>query len=178
MIGIPGNNYLTTSGEMRQYSDTVRKDARRATGKKTGWQVAELWDKHHEIARRLVLGQSNVEIAEELRVSAQQVSNVRNSPPVKEKIEILRAVRDAGTVNLANEIADLAPVALQRIKEALQTGTVIGKDLSASGILREANNLLDREMGRATQRIDTRNIHGHFTLEDIERIKAKAEELK
>lgn len=184
------NTVVNASGEtvvysypLERYTQPDRKDGRRRSGivegevKKRGWQVAEMWDKHHEIARRIVLGQSNVEIAEALHVGAQQVSNVRNSPVVQDKLTIMRAARDAGTIDLAKEIADLAPIALQRVREALETGQVLGRELSGSSIMKEANNLMDREIGKPTQRIDTRNVHGHFTMEDIERIKERAREL-
>jgi hypothetical protein len=171
---------VTYSYPSDRYLNPERKDGRKVTsgdGKKRGWQVAEMWDKHHEIARRVVLGQNNQEISEALGVCAQQISNVRNSPVVKDKITVMRAARDAGTIELAKEIADLAPLAIQRVREAIESGTVLGKEVSATGILKEANGLIDREIGKPTQRIDSRNVHGHFTMEDIERIKEKAKEL-
>ena len=159
-----------------RYEDSKRKDGRKV-GERKGWQVAQMWESHHEIARRLILGQSNEEIAIDLNCTAQTVSNVRNSPVVQEKLAIMSAARDAGTLELAKEIADLAPLALQRVKEAIENGTVLGKELSGSIILKEANGLLDREIGKPTQRIDTRGLHGVFTLADIERIKERAREL-
>jgi hypothetical protein len=167
---------VTYSYPKEHYTNPDRGDGRRVE-KKKGWQVAEMWDRHHEIARRVVLGQNNQEISEALGVCAQQISNVRNSPVVKDKITVMRAARDAGTIELAKEIADLAPLAIQRVREAIESGTVLGKEVSAIGILKEANGLIDREIGKPTQRIDSRNVHGHFTLEDIERIKEKAKEL-
>jgi len=167
-----------------KYSDPNRVDQRfasthgRVRGEgKNSFVIAQMWENHHEIARRLLLGQKNVEVAAALNCSAQIVSDVKNSPVVKEKLALMRAARDAGTINLAREIADLAPIALQRIKEAIETGVVLDKEVSAAGILKEANGLLDRDQGRAVQRVDTRNLHGHFTMEDIERIKEKAKEL-
>lgn len=159
-----------------RYSNPNRKDARRV-GERKGWQVAEMWENHHEIARRIILGENNKEIAEALGCSAVQVSNVRNSPVVKDKLAVMAAARDAGTIELAREIQDLAPIAILRVKEALESGTVLGKEVSAAGILKEANTLIDREIGKPTQRIDTRNIHGHFTLDDIDQIKQKAQQL-
>ena len=160
-----------------RYSDSSRKDARRKGDKKKGWQVAEMWDKHHEIARRILLGETNVAIAESLGCTSQQISNVRNSPVVKDKLTVMSAARDAGTIELAREIQDLAPIAILRVREALEQGTVLGKEVSASGILKEANTLIDREIGKPTQTINTRNLHGHFTMDDIEAIKAKAQQL-
>ena len=160
------------------YTNPERTDGRKSTdGKKRGWQVAEMWDKHHEIARRILLGETNVSIAAALECSEQQISNVRNSPVVKDKLTIMRAARDAGTIDLAKEIQDLAPIALARIREALEEGKALGRELSGASILKEANGVLDREIGKPTQTINTRNIHGHFTVEDLDRIKARAKEL-
>jgi len=179
--------YITAGGEIKQYSypanrytDQSRGDKRRkpnGNGKKSGWQISEMWDNHHEIARRLVLGQSNGDIAEAMGCTTQTVSNVKNSPVVQDKLSIMRAARDAGTIDLAREIADLAPLAIQRIKEVLETGTVIGREASAASILKEANALLDREMGKAIQRVDSRSVTTHLTPEDLDRIKARAQEL-
>jgi len=168
----------TYSYPKERYTDINRVDKRRRVdGKKLGYQISEMWDQHHEIARRLVLGESNKDVAEALGCSAQMVSNVKNSPVVQDKLSILRAARDAGTIDLAREIQDLAPIALKRIKEVLETGQVMGKEASAAVILKEANALMDREMGKAVQRVDTRGIHAHFGPEDIERIKNRAMEL-
>ena len=185
MLDLRTVEYTTPSGETKTYAypkdrflDPSRKDGRRkAEGKKGGWQISEMWDNHHEIARRLVLGQCNLDIAEAMGCTPQTVSNVKNSPVVKDKLSIMRAARDAGTVDLAREIADLAPLAIQRIKEVLESGAVMGKEASASVILKEANGLLDREMGKAIQRVDTRGVHAHLSMEDLDRIKQRAQEL-
>jgi len=159
-----------------RYSSPNRGDARRVSEKK-GWQVADMWESHHEMARMILLGRSNVEIGESLGVSPQQVSNVRNSPVVKDKLTIMKAARDIGAIDLSREISTLAPIALKAVREALETGKVNGKEVSAIGILKEANGILDREMGKPTQRVETRNLHGHLTMEDIDRIKNRAREL-
>lgn len=151
-------------------------DLRRSSNKK-GFQISQMWENHHEIARLILLGEKNVDIAAKMNCSAVLVSNVRNSPVVKEKLELMTMVRDAECIDLAREIQDLAPIAIQRVKEALTTGKVFEQTVSAVGILKEANNILDRQIGKPTQTINTHNIHGHFTMDDIDRIKKRAEYL-
>lgn len=162
-----------------KYSDPNRGPdlRRRADGKKRGFQVAEMWDSHHEIARRILLGQKGVDIAKALNCTAQTVSNVRNSPVVKEKIELMQAARDVGALDLADQIKELAPIALGRVKEAITIGEVNGQTLSGAEILKQSGHILDRELGKATQRIDTRSMHGHFTMDDIQKMKDRAKEL-
>lgn len=161
-----------------RYSDANRGSDQRKNGdKKKGWQVAEMHEAHHECARLLLLGEKNCDIAKTLGKTEVWVSSVKNSPVVQEKLYVMKAARDAGTMDLSREIRDMAPLAIARLKEVLEEGKILGKEMSASGIAKECNNLLDREIGKPTQRVDTRNVHGHFTLEDIEKIKARAKEL-
>ena len=167
----------TYSYPKERYTNHNRVDGRKSKGPKKGWQIAEMWDQHHEIARRLVLGESGVDIAKALGISRETVSNVKNSPVVQDKLALLRAARDCECVDLAKEISELAPIALKRMREALETGTVLGKEVNAAGILKEANALLDREMGKAVQRVDTRGVNMHLTMDDIEAIKQRASEL-
>ena len=177
--------YTTAAGTEKvydygdRYSDTTRTDRRRSNGPKKGWQVAEMWDRHHEIARQILLNPlaTNKEIGEIVGCTDQLVSMVKNSPVVKDKIEIMRAVSDAGAINLNSEIMALAPIALKRVKEAIESGQVLGRECSAKDILREANGVLDREMGKAVQRVDARHLHATLTPDDIERIKERATKL-
>ncbi|MCK5017581.1 MAG: hypothetical protein KAS32_10980 [Candidatus Peribacteraceae bacterium] len=163
-------------------NDTPRgPDLRRVSshGKtKTGsWVVEEIWEMHDEVVRRIVLGQKNTVIAEALSITAQQVSNIRNSPVIKDKIQIMRAARDAGTVDLSRQIAEMAPAALENIKSAVEDGVVNGKELSASEILKESNTVVDRTIGKPTQTLQTKNLHAHYTADDIERIKKRANKM-
>jgi len=178
-------NTITTSnsGKVYEYGAKYNNpsrgpDLRKNPNKPRGFQISEMWASHHEIARMLLLGEKNVDIAKNLKCSIQTVSNVRNSPVVKDKLAIMSAARDADTINLSKEIMELAPIAIERVKEALTTGKVMDQQVSAIGILKEANNILDRQIGKPTQNINTKNIHGHFTLDDLERIKSKASILK
>ena len=162
-----------------RYSDLTRTDKRRGDkGGKKGHQITEMWSNHHEIARLIVLGLNNIEIAARMCCTPQTISNVRNSPVVQDKLAILHAVRDVATGDLAHEIAEMAPMALKRIREVLETGTVHGQTASAAVIMKEANNLLDREMGKAVQRIDSRNVNTTLTSNDLDAIRQRAAELR
>lgn len=173
---------VSAAGKEYHYGDKYSRvdrgpDQRKNPDKPRGFQIAEMWDSHHEIARRIILGEKGCDIAKSMNITEATVSSVRNSPVVQDKMIVMRAARDAGTIELSKEIQDLAPLAILRMREAIEEGKVLGKELSASGIMKEANNLLDREMGKATQRVETKNAHAHFTLDDIERIKQKARDL-
>lgn len=179
MFTVMGKNGKAYSYPKSRYSDTTRTDLRRVDkGGRKGQQIAQMWDNHHEIARLIVLGMNNQEIAKKMNCTPQTVSNVRNSPVVQDKLAILHAVRDVATGDLAHEIAEMAPMALKRIREVLETGQVHGQTASAAVIMKEANNLLDREMGKAVQRIDSRNLNTTIGPADLEAIKQRAAELR
>jgi hypothetical protein len=166
-------------GQEKYYDPNRERDRRRSSlpeGKKS-FVVGEMYDRHHEIARRLLLGQKNTEIAEALNITAQSVSQVKNSPVVQDKLTLMKAARDCGAIDLAMEIASIAPIALGKIREAIELGSVNGQELSADSILKQSNTILDRHIGKPTQTINAHTTHTHLSLEDIERIKARAQSL-
>lgn len=156
----------------KYYNENRGPDLRREGGNHR-WVVSEMWDVHHEIARRLLLGQKNVEIAKSLGISAQMVSNVRNSPVVQEHISILRGARDADTVDLAREIKEIAPAALQLLKEIIQ-GEGQGANASIALRARESNNMLARVGHGVPHKVQAEVANWHLTSNDIADIKRRA----
>ena len=133
--------------------------------------VGEMTELHHEICRRVLLGEKNVEIAKACRCTPQTVSNVRNSPIVKFRLRQMSEERDRRTIDMSAEVNARALRAFEIIDEALldETGEV-----PLAMRLKEANLLLDRK-----ERIDgigQRNfhLHAHLTMEDIEELKRRA----
>jgi predicted transcriptional regulator len=84
------------------------------------WQVSEMWDRHHEVARLISLGYKNTEIAEKLGCTPQSVSMIRNSPVVGEQVGILQGVRDKETVDINKRIRSLVPKCLDVVEECLE----------------------------------------------------------
>src|SRR5712691_5759021 len=87
---------------------------------KRKYDIKALWNKHHEIVRRVALGQSNIEIAEALDCTPQTLSNVKNSPMARDKIDLFRAELDAETLDIAQRIQDFAPKALQLLEDVIE----------------------------------------------------------
>ena len=73
------------------------------------YKIRQIWENHHEIARRLVAGEKAIDIANDMGYSPNVISYTRHSPIVKEKIAELNPLRDAETAELARHIAELAP---------------------------------------------------------------------
>jgi hypothetical protein len=144
---------------------------KRKNGRRRTWQVSKIWDLHHEIKRRILLGQKNTIIAEALGCTPVTVSNVRNSPIIQDQLAIMQGARDANTVDIAREIQEFAPEALKLLKDIVR-GEGVGKNASTALRAKEANGFLDRA-GHVPIRKE-QHVHAHLTPEEIEGIKERA----
>jgi len=130
-----------------------------------------MWEMHHEIVRLLVLGMSNVEICNILGVSRPMVSYVRNSKVVKDKLAIMRAARDADTIDIAKDIQVKAPKALQLLEDIIDDhGETYGMPLAA----KTAESWLDRAGHGAVRNMKFVGAVAHFTAEEIAALKKNA----
>ncbi len=132
------------------------------------FEVNEMWEMHHEIVRRLLLGQKNREIAKALRVSEAVVSYTRNSKVVKDKLDIMRAARDADTIDIAVEIREKAPKALKMLENIIDdNGATYPMSLAA----KTAENWINRAGFVAPKSIILEGMVAHFTADEIDKIK-------
>lgn len=138
---------------------------------KRTFQVNEIRDQHHEIIRRLLLGQNAEFIARQIGVSGATVRNVKNSPIVQERLAILNAARDKETLNVAAHIDRIAPKSIQLLEDII-TGTGAGADAPISLRARTAENNLDRAGYGAVKKFQGQV--GHFTADDIAKLKEDA----
>jgi len=154
------------------YSDGLRvPDRRRKPQRSRRWRVGEMWELHDEIARRILLGQKNTVIAEALGCTATTVSNVRNSPVVQDKLAIMRGARDASTVDIARQIQEFAPTALQLLKDTIN-GQGDGQNASIALRVAQANKWLDRAGYVPVKKFE--GVTAHLTKDDIAEIRARA----
>lgn len=138
---------------------------------KNSFVVAEMWDRHKEIARRIALGQKNTEIALALGVTEQSISQVRNSPVVQEKTADLQAQMDGVAIDVGKRIRELAPLALKTLENIL---TDEEDTIPLSLKFKTATDLLDRAGHSAIRKVQGNVLHGHFTKDDLEEIKQLA----
>ena len=170
-MGGEGSGNRTLSGERTNYFDpgSMRKipqEFRRT------FKVSEVWEIHHEIARRLSLGHKNKDIAKELGITEQMVSYTKNSPVIEKKVAIMRGAMDADTVDLGIRINQLAPKALDLLEEVMSSGTILNKDVHVNQIIKVADKQLDRAGYAPVKKIAVAT--GKLTPEDIEGIKERA----
>jgi len=152
-------------------------DQRFKSDRKT-FEVQQMWEVHHEIVRRLLLGQKGSHIARDLGVTPGMISYVRNSSVVKEKLEIMKGARDADTLDLAKRIRENAPTALKLLEGVIdgQVDTADGEKMEVPLGMRvkEAGTMLSRAGYGPITNLKGQFAHGHFTKEDIDEIKGRA----
>ena len=157
-----------------KYFERDRGPDLRRSEKRRVWQVNEMWDIHHEIARRLLIGQKDTSIAEDLNVSATMVGLVKKSPVVREKLDIMHAAADDKVIEMAKYIKDKAPVALRLLDDVIEGRSIGGITPPLKMRVDEANNWIDRAGFKAPQRVEGMLIHGHYTAQEIEDLKKEA----
>lgn len=133
------------------------------------YEIKQLWDIHHEICRRLTMGQKEVDIASELNISKEMVQYTRNSPVVRQHLAGLHAERDAEAIDIAVEIRNTAPRALEVI-----TAIMENKDSPEAVRAKCAMDILDRAGYKPVERVA--NFSMHVGPGDIEEIRRRADE--
>ena len=135
---------------------------------KRNYEVKSLWQNHEQMLRMVALGHSNEHIAQACGVTAKTVSNVRNSPIAKGKLDQLRQALDAEAIDIGARINEFAPVALKLLEE------VISGEVEAPIAIRA--KYASVHLGRAgfgeVKKIAS--VNTHLTRDDIEAIKMRA----
>ena len=134
------------------------------------YEIQNIWDTHREIMRMLVIGMHQVDIARELGITPQTVSNVANSAICKRQMMLMRDARDLDAVDVAKRIQEIAPVALQTLENLLCEG-------NESTQFKVATDILDRAGHSAVRTLRTESLSVHLTKDDIEEIKSRAQEM-
>src|SRR5262245_55466829 len=133
------------------------------------YEVKEIWNQHQEVIRLIVLGYGNNEIAEIVGYTPQTISNIRNSPIVKERIADLQRGIDTRTMDIASRVRDFEPIALAHLEQII-LGNVEG--VSAGLRAKTCENYLSRGGHGTVQKVAS--ISMSLTRDDIEEIKARA----
>jgi len=133
------------------------------------YNVKNLWEVHHEILRRLALGQTSTQISNALGVNKLTVSNTRNSVLGREKLEAFRQAMDAEALDIGTRIQQFAPKALKVLEDIIE-----GNYEEASLALRA--KYASQHLGRAGfgEVKKVASISRTLTRNDIERIKERA----
>lgn len=123
------------------------------------------------MARLVILGLSNVEVAKELGCTPQNVSDCRNSPIFQDKLALLRGVADESTVDVMKSLKEDAPKSLALLQKVRDDDAV---DIALRTVV--ARDMLDRAGHGKITRVEGRHLHGHVveSADHLDEIKQRA----
>ena len=145
-------------------------DARRKLYKPRVTEVRRLQDNHHEVIRRLLIGQKAADISRELQLTLVQVNNIKNSPLVQKQLATLQSVRDTSAIDVSKRIKEIAPKAVELLERIIEGSEAAPISLRA----RCAMDNLDRSGHPRQTNIRSENLHALLTVDDIASVKQRA----
>jgi hypothetical protein len=113
---------------------------------------------HREIARRLVLGESQSDICRDLGMSTSRMSIIVNSPLFKIELRKLEEARDNGVVDISHQLKEMAPGALEIIERTMFQSKGKLRFMAAQDILDRAGVTKKTEIGVHTNQTVTHNL--------------------
>jgi len=143
------------------------------------YEIQHLWDKHFEIARLAVMGYHPSEIAPVVNMTKEHISSVFNSDVFKAHVVALRNSRDEGATDVNKRIIEMAPVAMQRLREVAEEplfiedpelGKIANPHANAQLSVKVSQDLLDRAGYGAIERKETMN----YQVSDLIKLKDAA----
>lgn len=135
--------------------------------KATGFD--QMLERHREIARLVAMGYKNVQIAEEVGVTPQQVCNVRNSPVVQQHVGMLQGKEDKETMDIHARIRDFAPKCLSVLEEIVEDD-----ELPALQKRKTAMDYLGLAGIVAPKNVNMKSLNVHAGPEVLDRVKERA----
>ena len=159
--------------QKERYQVPYRKDERFGPVLKKTWQVGQLWELHHEVIRMLLLGMKQCDIASRLGITDCQVSKIKNSQVVQDRLALMGAARDVNTIEISKDILAVAPQALKLLKNVI-AGEDEGKQATIGLRTKVAEGMLDRAGFGAVKKVQSENSHTFYSGEEIEAIKQRA----
>ena len=133
--------------------------------------LSNMWEHHKEIARRLLLGERQMDIARDMKLSQSWLSIVCCSPAFIKYLDGLRARTESGISDVRKEITAGAVEGIKVLRSLLTSDNEQIK-------LKAATDLLDRDGFGAVKRVE-QNVTGtvHLTADRLNELKARRNQM-
>jgi len=149
---------------------------KRKTGE-NNFSMLSLLDNHQEITRRIVLGQSNKQIAVDMGLTKQYVSKIRNNPMVRRRIQFMQAAIDDETIDVGRRIKEVQGEAQLVLEELMHD-----KGTSANVRANIAENMLAKVGHGVPRNVNITQVgvvcDASFLQEQKERVKEEQRKMR
>jgi predicted transcriptional regulator len=161
----------TTTDKRKSYTSFNGKKPGRHAPQPRQYQIQHLWEQHHRMLRLALLGLNYKDIAAELGVTPQTVSNTINSAMGQKLLQEMRGAANKEAVDTASRLKEMNDQALDVLEEIL-------KDADKPIALRAKVAMDNLSRTGFAPQINVKGTfdHRHFGPDDIERIKLFAVE--
>lgn len=143
------------------------------------YHLKHLWEKHKHLARMLVVGEKNVDIAKKLHMSQSRVSVIANSPAFKNHLGNLSERADQTSLDIKKKLEEGALAGVELLVDLLKkdpkTGSRFNPAIPVQHQMKAAMTLLDRAGHGEIKLTRNENLNANTTLtrSDIEALKEK-----
>jgi len=129
--------------------------------------LTHLWERHNEIARRLVSGDRPIDIAHSMGMTTSRLSIIMNSPAFKMRVAELSALANKSAADVQTRINELAVDSMAILESVI-------RDRKAEGIspalkIKVAQDVLDRAGYSAVQKTASLSLTG----DDIDELRRR-----
>ena len=146
------------------------------SGRKYVIETIKEW--HKEVLRWAVLGYRPGEIAKMTGYTKEHISTLFNSPIFLDELQVLQAARDEDSISVAKRIVELAPLALERMREVISDPIHMEVDgsmkvddrIEPSLKVKVSQDILDRAGHKAIDK----GVTVHLTKSEMEDLKKDA----
>jgi len=118
--------------------------------------LLHLWERHKELARKIVAGQKPIEIAKDFNMSTSRISIIMNSPAFKKYVGSLRERVEIGLVDIRKEINKGAQSGVGLLLKLMSDDTKTVDDTQKFKS-KLALEFLDRDGHGKVQKVQTQN---------------------
>lgn len=132
--------------------------------------ITHLWERQKEIARRLVAGHRQIDIARDYNMTPGRISIICNSPVFKKYLASLSTIREERAVDIGEKIREGATKGAELLVDILSNDNA-----HISLKAKVAMDLLDREGHGKVTKVQTEVTH-HLTGDRIAELKRLREE--
>jgi predicted transcriptional regulator len=170
-----GEGWLKMSEEVSQNSEVslygfeFREVDNRRNPDRKSYDIKQLWQRSHEILGMALTGMKGTEIAQILNISEATVSNTLNSSLGRQKLSSMRQDKDQEYKKINERVLELTHKALNVYEEIFNSPS---PDLELKKSTADTI-ALDIAGMRAPVKTETKSLHAHATLDEIEDFKRR-----
>ena len=139
-----------------------------------GCLIRNMYERHHQMARMLLIGCTEEQVATAVGCSVSHISNIKRSPIFQQKMAYLRSRSDDRAIDVAASLGARAYKSLELLEQ------VRDGELTEDIRLRThvAQDLLDRAGHGKITKSENRLSISHIDAEALDHIKARSYELR